>query len=82
MTSVLKNIEALIDAGGGISIDTLSPELCVAAASDGSNCLAMLRRRQGESLDKLLKRLDVAIALAWFDEIFTDEVNEPPRQSR
>jgi hypothetical protein len=72
----LKNIEALIEDGGDISIggQVLRNE-CVATAADGSNCLAMLVRRDGENLSALLKRLDKAIGTAWSDDEFTDEVN-------
>lgn len=73
----MKNIETLIDEGGTISIGRLSPLDCVAAASDEHNSLAMLVRRDGESLKALIKRLDKAIGLAWSDELFTDEVNGP-----
>ena len=50
------------EGGGDISIggQVLRNE-CVATAADGSNCLAMLVRRDGETLSALLKRLDEAI---------------------
>jgi hypothetical protein len=54
----------------------LPPYEFVATAADGSNCLAMLVRRDGESLNVLLKRLDKAIGLAWSNDMFVDEVNE------
>ena len=73
----MKNIEALVDEGGEISVGKLAPFDCVAAASDGSNCLAMLVRRDGESFSALLKRLDKAIGKAWTDDLFIDEVNSP-----
>lgn len=73
----MRNIEALIDEGGDISIGPVPPFDSVAAACDGSNCLAMLVRRDGESLGTLLQRLDKAIGLAWSDDLFTDEVNAP-----
>lgn len=73
----MKNIEALIDDGGDISVGHLAPFKCVAAAADGSNCLAMLVRREGESLNALMKRLDKAIGLAWSQDLITDEVNAP-----
>ncbi len=73
----MKNIETLVDEGGVISIGPLTPFTCVAAASDGSDSLAMLVRRDGESLTALMKRLDKAIALAWSDDVFTDEINGP-----
>lgn len=73
----MKNIETLIDEGGDISIGPLIPFTCVAAASDQSNSLALLVRRDGESFTALMKRLDKAIGLAWSDDLFTDEVNGP-----
>lgn len=69
-------IEALIEDGGDITIGALPPHGCVATAAAGSNCLAMLARRDGESLNVLLKRLDKAIGLAWSNNTFVDEVND------
>lgn len=78
----LPNIEALVDGEGQITIGTIYPIRCVAIASDGHNSLAMLVRRKGETLAQLLARLDAAIALAYDEDKFTDEVNVPqPRQS-
>lgn len=71
----MKNIETLIDDGGEITVGATASFDCVASAGDHSNCLAMLVRRDGETLGGLLKRLDKAIGLAWSDDIFTDEVN-------
>ena len=65
-------IEALIDEGGEITPGALPPHECVATAADGSNCVAMLVRRDGESLNALLKRLDKAIGLAWSNEVFIE----------
>lgn len=69
-------IEALIEDCGEITLGALPPHECVATAADGSNCLAMLVRRDSESLNALLKRLDKAIGLAWSDDLFIDEVND------
>ena len=69
-------IEALIEDGGEITVGALPSHECVATAADGSNCLAMLVRRDGESLNVLLKRLDKAIGLAWSNDMFIDEVND------
>lgn len=69
-------IEALIEDGGDITIGALPPHACVATAADGSNCLAMLVRRDGEGLNALLKRLDKAIGRAWSNDTFVDEVND------
>ena len=37
----------------------------------------MLQRRDGETLVEMLDRLDAAIASAWDDEEFIDEINLP-----
>lgn len=73
----MKNIETLVDDGGEITVGRLPPFDCVATATDGSICLAMLVRRENETHSALLKRLDKAIGLAWSDELYTDEVNGP-----
>lgn len=62
---------------GGISIGVIPPLTeCVAIAHEGKNTLAMLVRRKGETLVQLLTRLDLAIARAQTEDIFTDEVNQ------
>ena len=76
MVQVTKNIEALIEDGGEITLGALPPHECAATAADGSNCLAMLVRRDGESLNAMLKRLDKAIGLDWSNDVFIDEVND------
>ncbi len=53
MVQVTKNIKALIEEGGEITLGALPPHECAATAADGSNCLAMLVRRDGESLNAL-----------------------------
>ena len=64
---------------GGISIGIIPPvRECVAVAHEGKNTLAMLVRRKGETLAQLLTRLDLAIARAQTDDVFTDELNSPP----
>ena len=75
----LPYIEETIEHGG-ISIGIIPPLTeCVAVAHEGRNTLAMLKRRKGESLAQLLSRLDLAIARAHTDDIFTDEVNPPAK---
>ena len=74
--ALTNHIEALIEEGGEITLGALPPHECAATAADGSNCLAMLVRRDGESLNALLKRLDKAIGLAWSNDMFIDEVND------
>jgi len=51
-------------------------------AHEGRNTLAMLKRRKGETLTQLLYRLDLAIARAQTDDIFTDEINPPAKSQR
>jgi hypothetical protein len=72
----LPNIAELIDYGE-ITIGVVRPVGCVAVANDDNNCLAMLVRRHGETLAQLLTRLDLAIAKAFTEDIFTDEINPP-----
>ena len=48
-------------------------------ANDDDNCLAMPVRRHGETLAQLLTRIDLAIAKAFTEDIFTDEINPPPQ---
>jgi hypothetical protein len=38
----------------------------------------MLVRREGETPNQLIKRLDRVIHLAWTEDGFTDEVNDGP----
>ena len=77
---LLPHLAELIDYGE-ITIGTLEPVGGVATAVDGSNCLAMLVRRDGETFLQLLQRLDLAVALALTEDIFTDEVNTISRSS-
>jgi hypothetical protein len=71
----MKNIEALIADGGEITIGAIYPIECAATAADGHNSVAMLVRREGETLDALLKRLDKAIAQFYDDGQAIDEIN-------
>jgi len=85
--SALTNITALVEGGGEITLGHLDAiGKCVATATDDAQCLAMLVRRKGESLDALLRRLDAAIVDAYENERFTDEINDPtpsaPRKPR
>jgi len=77
----LPNIAELIDHGE-ITVGALEPVGCVAIACDDGNTLAMLARRRGETLLQLLTRLDQAIAKAYTEDIFTDEINPPPTNSK
>ena len=74
-----ENIEALIDGRGDITIGRIGSVHCAATAADEDQCLAMLVRRPGESLPDLLRRLDTAIADAYENSVYIDEVNAPPK---
>ena len=71
----MKNIEALIADGGDITVGRVYPIECAAAAANGHNSVAMLVRREGETLNALLKRLDKAIGRYFDNDEFIDEVN-------
>jgi hypothetical protein len=76
--SELSNIAALVEDGGEITLGRLEAiGKCVATACDDAQCLAILVRREDESLDALLQRLDAAIADAYENDRFTDEVIAP-----
>jgi len=77
---LVPHLAELIDYGE-ITIGTLEPVGGVATAIDGSNCLALLVRREGETFLQLLQRFDLAVALAFTEDIFTEEVNTQPRSS-
>jgi hypothetical protein len=77
----LPHIAELIQ-DGEITVGVLRPIGCVATACDGDSTLAMLVRRRGETLAQLLTRLDLAIAKAYNEEIFTDEINSPSTNSK
>lgn len=74
----LPNIGYLIDGNGDITVGGIASIPCAATAVDGTQCLAMLVRRDGETLEQLLIRLDRAIEMAEENEIFIDEVNNGP----
>lgn len=71
----LPNIEFLIDGNGEITLGRVGPAHCAATACNDHQALAMLVRRDNESLEQLLIRLDTAINNAIEDEIFIDEIN-------
>ncbi len=77
----LPNIDQPIDDKGQITVSAIHPLRCVAIANDGHNSLAMLVRRDGETLAQLLIRLDAAIAIAYDANTPTDEVSVPAHSS-
>lgn len=74
----LPNIEFLIDGDGDITIGQVGPVACAATAANEHQSLAMLVRRDDETLEQLLMRLETAIDMAFEEEIFIDEFNNGP----
>ncbi len=74
----LPNIEFLIDGNGDITIGQVGPVACAATAANEHQSLAMLVRRDAETLEQLLMRLETAIEKAVEEEIFIDEINNGP----
>ena len=74
----LPNIEFLLDGEGGISVGRVGSIPCAATACNEHQTLAMLVRRNGETLEQLLIRLETAIEKAIEEEIFIDEINHGP----
>ena len=73
----LKHIEWLIDGNGNITIGSVGPIRCAAIAADEDQQLAAFVRRRGKSVLRLLQRLDAALAKAWEEDAFIDEINGP-----
>lgn len=73
----LPHLTALIEQGGQLTLGALRPVKCAAVANDDDVCYAMLQRREGETLQQLLVRLDAAVELAWTTDQYTDEINVP-----
>ena len=71
----MKNIEALIADGGDITIGAIYPIECAATAADNHNTVAMLVRRENETLNALIKRLDKAIGKFYDNDEIVNEIN-------
>jgi hypothetical protein len=77
-----EHLEYLINGEGDITIGRAGPVRCAATAATEDQCLAMLVRRDGETLLQLLTRLDAAIDKALEEQIYVDEVNKGPTSTR
>ncbi len=78
----LPHIESLVLGGyGDITIGRAYSIPCVASDADEDQPLAMLVRREGETLIQILTRLDKAIGLATERDQFIDEVSDGPDYS-
>lgn len=74
-TPSFPNIGFSINGNGDITIGATASAPCAATAANKDQSLAMLVRREGETLEQLLLRLDRAIELANDNGIFIDEIN-------
>jgi hypothetical protein len=73
-------IEAFLDTEeGNITFGAINHTSLgyTAIASDEHNMLVSLVRREGETLHKLLDRLERALGPAIDDQVFVDEINGP-----
>jgi hypothetical protein len=71
----MKNIHALVSDGGDITIGGIYPIKCAATAADSHNTVAAIVRRDGETLNALLKRLDKAVGRFYEHDEIIDDVN-------
>jgi len=71
----LPNIEFLIDGNGEVTIGEVGPVACAATACTENQALALLVRRDDETLKQLLMRLETALGKAYEEEVFIDEIN-------
>jgi hypothetical protein len=82
VSSTLAHIQAVIEGGGQIMVGTVAPIKGTAVAHDGTQTLAMLRRRPHEPILALLARLDAAIAAAQSSGSRVDEINTASSNKR
>jgi hypothetical protein len=70
------NLQELIDSDGSINIGSIAPlNACVAVAAQQRQVHARLVAKEGERLTDLLDRLDGAVAKAFDEDIYADEIN-------
>ena len=74
-SSIWPHIEEFVESGGNITIGPIAPIECAAVAADHHSMLAALVRRDGETFNDLMSRLDYAVDLAINQDAMTDEIN-------
>jgi hypothetical protein len=70
------NIDALMEAGGQITLGRMAPLDGVAVAARDRDLYAALRRRPDETVSALLQRLDQAIGTALNTGVWTNEIDD------
>lgn len=68
--------ELLARSGGTITLGRIAPIEAAAIAIDEQTLFASLVRREGESVNQLLQRLDEAIGAALHQGAITNEIND------
>ncbi len=69
------NIDFLVQGRGDVTLGQVGPIECAATAADGDQMLAALVRRDNESFEELLDRLDAALQRRWDTDELIDEIN-------
>jgi hypothetical protein len=75
-SSAWPHIEEFVESGGNIHIGPIAPIKCATVASDPHGMIAALVRRDGESFNDLVLRLDHAVDMAVNHDAPTDEINQ------
>lgn len=75
-SSAWPHIEEFVEAGGNIHIGPIAPIKCAAVAADPHGMIAALVRRNGESFNDLVHRLDHAVDMAMNHDAPIDEINK------
>jgi hypothetical protein len=70
------HIDALMKAGGQITLGRMAPLDGVAVAADDQNIYAVLRRGPEETFSALLRRLDHALGVAQSGGVRTNEIDD------
>ena len=72
----IENLKWFVENDGNVSIGSFGAVRCAAVANDRDNMIAALEKRNDESIEDLLNRLDKAINLALEEGEFIDEINK------
>src|SRR5688572_19103825 len=72
---VLSHITGLMEAGGQVTLGRVEPFEGVAIAAKGKKVMAALVRRNGESAEQLLHRLEEALHRRAMTGVMTQEIN-------
>jgi hypothetical protein len=75
-SSAWPHLEEFVESGGNIQIGPIAPIKCAAVAADPHGMIAALVRRNGESFNDLIHRLDHAVDMAMNHDAPTDEINK------